>query len=150
VLKKALVAALVVIASGALVSTVSHGDVSALAVETTPVDVARIRCPAPNEVRVLDPYVIQREPLRRIPEHGSAVFRVTTGYTASMLYARRPNHNGDNFARDLHDGIDDPPGTYRVRLPIDRGRWLIGCFQLPFNTRDHPDSDFGLVHVVRP
>jgi hypothetical protein len=95
------------------------------------------------------------QPLRRTPGVGTAWFRVKTGWPAAMLYARRPNDDLTSFGRDLTDHRPTPPGTYLVKLPIKRGPWLVGCFEqarLPggFSTFDHPDSDFDVVHVVKP
>ena len=162
-LKRALVAMFALVASGVFVFSAQAGDPSGPGPTPQPtpdepgdrpVDVGRIRCPEPGVVRVLDPYVRIREGKFHpaAPPGTYAVFRVVTGFRAGMLYARRPNDDQTSRGIDLASGISFPPGTYRVKLGIDRGPWLIGCFESfdrGFSTYDHPDSDFGLVHVVK-
>ena len=156
-MKSVLITVIVVAATGVFVATAvtdgedadtDEGAAASLDVEgREPVHIGRIECPEPNVVRVLDPYVELGPPLPRIPKHASAWFRVTTGYPTDMLYARRPERRGRNFGKDLASGVVFAPGTYTVRMPIERGRWLIGCVGEPAG--DHADEGFDLIHVVR-
>lgn len=122
---------------------------------------ARVSCPEPGVTHVLDPYVVLQEPASRFPApRTSAIFQVTTGYRSSVLA------DADGWASDLSAGKIFSPGTYRVRLPIDAGPTLVGCFALPTTVADHPDwriahrqaatkprgigqaDEYDLVHVI--
>jgi hypothetical protein len=100
--------------------------------------VVRLRCPAENDASVTEKNV-------RIRQDGNVHFRVVLGFESELLYARRPKDIQRSVGRDF----EHPPGTFYEELPLARGRWLVGCFTLPFSTRDHPPEDYALIRVVR-
>ncbi len=104
--------------------------------------VVRLRCPAEGESSVAQRTVQARG------RNDLVHFRIVVGFDAELLYARRPRNLSKSRGTDL-DGSGGPEIYYR-RLPLERGRWLVGCFDTPFSTRDHPREDYALISVVVP
>jgi hypothetical protein len=129
VLAKAAVVALVLVGSGTLAPVAAGGQVNG---------VVRLGCPAENDANVTEKDV-------RIREDGNVHFRIVLGFESELLYARRPKDIFKSHGRDF----EHPPGTFYSELSLGRGRWLVGCFTLPFSTRDHPPDDYVLIRVVR-
>jgi hypothetical protein len=142
--RKALVIGLALAASGTLVPA-AVGDEPPVAPQlpSEAVRTSRIRCPEENVTNVLDP-VVKRG------DNDYVRFRLVTEYAADLLYAHRPHNRYRSHGTDIVDGRDDPPGTYRLRLPLARGTWLIGCFEGDFSTFDHPRAHYDEIEVVRP
>jgi hypothetical protein len=132
VLAKVATVALVLVGSGTLIPAAAGGQVNG---------VVRLRCSAENDANVTEEEV-------RIREDGNVHFKIRAAYVPGLLYARRPKHIQRGVGTDLADGPGGPT-LYRRELPLSRGYWLVGCFDFPFSTADHPMEDYALIRVIR-
>ena len=129
---KAAVVVMILLGSLTLVPVAAGGQVNG---------VVRLRCPAQNDAKVTEENV-------RIREDGNVHFRIRAAYVPGLLYARRPKDIQRSVGTDLADGPGGPT-LYRRELPLGRGYWLVGCFDFPFSSADHPPEDYALIRVIR-
>jgi hypothetical protein len=103
--------------------------------DVCPVRVARVRCESLDSTRVLDPAVWRGR-------KGYVRFRVVLEYRSTFLYARRPGDHQQSYGRDFGPKLSEPPGLYRLVLPLEKGRWELTCVREVRNPWDHVIAAF--------